>query len=56
MYPSLMDQIAPGEFQANTADITTEDNLTYTIKIGDDVDWSDGGTRSLLTILLIILV
>ncbi|MBG9984044.1 ABC transporter substrate-binding protein [Aerococcaceae bacterium DSM 111022] len=42
MYPSLMDQIAPGEFQANIADITTEDNLTYTIKIGDDVNWSDG--------------
>lgn len=42
MYPSLMDQAEPGEFTPNIADITTEDNITYTITVGDDVNWSDG--------------
>lgn len=42
MYPSLMDQTEPGEFSPNIADITTEDNLTYTVTVGDDVNWSDG--------------
>lgn len=42
MYPSMMDQVEAGEFEPNIADITTEDNITYTITVGDDVNWSDG--------------
>ncbi|RPA61004.1 ABC transporter substrate-binding protein [Aerococcus agrisoli] len=42
MYPSMLDQPEAGVFQPNVATMTTEDNQTYTITVGDDVTWSDG--------------
>lgn len=42
MYPSLVDQPEAGVFAPNIADITTEDNITFTVKIVDEVNWSDG--------------
>lgn len=42
MYPSLVDQPEAGVFSPNIADITTDDNQTYTVSVLDDVNWSDG--------------
>ncbi|OYQ67273.1 ABC transporter substrate-binding protein [Aerococcus sp. 1KP-2016] len=42
MYPSMLDQPEAGVFEPNIATMTTEDNQTYTITVGDDVTWSDG--------------